>query len=213
MCGLLRGAAGIWRGRASVVDSCGRKFCGVASSRGHIEEARYGKRGIFAPISRRGMRLYAPNKYSRVQLDAICLTVQLGSLSGQLVCQKTTVFNGARRTHGKIQVGTLQAAKSGNAPHSSETNAPLKLKAREGNTPAVPLAIVLGAKRLSCELEDLNVSLAVPDDLELAPLAYLAGYIARACEEKDLTAGSEKLDLRSKVSKTRFSRLGLSTFP
>ncbi|KAH9364436.1 hypothetical protein HPB48_022359 [Haemaphysalis longicornis] len=82
------------------------------------------------------------------------------------------------------KVGILQAAKSGNAPHSSETNAPLKLKAREGNTAAVPLAVVLSAKRLSYELEVLNVSLAVPDDLELAPLAYLAGYIARACEEK-----------------------------
>ncbi|KAL3185672.1 hypothetical protein MRX96_028580 [Rhipicephalus microplus] len=28
------------------------------------------------------------------------------------------------------------------------------------------------------------LKLAVPDDLELAPLVYLAGYIARACEEK-----------------------------
>ncbi|KAL3189035.1 hypothetical protein MRX96_003181 [Rhipicephalus microplus] len=81
-------------------------------------------------------------------------------------------------------VGILQTAKSGNAPHSSETNAPLKLKAREGNTAAVPLAVVLGANRLSYELEVLNLWLAVPDDLELAPLAYLARYIARACEEK-----------------------------
>ncbi|KAL3188196.1 hypothetical protein MRX96_023943 [Rhipicephalus microplus] len=88
-------------------------------------------------------------------------------------------FNG-----GNDRVGILQAAKSGNAPHSSETNASLKLKAREGNTAAVPLAVVLGAKRLSYELEVLNVWLAVPDDLELAPLVYLAGYIARACEEK-----------------------------
>ncbi|KAL3173844.1 hypothetical protein MRX96_041392 [Rhipicephalus microplus] len=76
------------------------------------------------------------------------------------------------------------AAKSGNAPHSSETNAPLNFKAREGNTAAVPLVVVLGAKRLFYELEVLNVWLAVPDDLELAPLVYLAGYIARACEEK-----------------------------
>ncbi|KAL3243686.1 hypothetical protein MRX96_020123 [Rhipicephalus microplus] len=56
--------------------------------------------------------------------------------------------------------------------------------AREGNTAAVPLAVVLGAKRLSYELEVLNIWLAVPDDLELASLVYLAGYIARACEEK-----------------------------
>ncbi|KAL3171024.1 hypothetical protein MRX96_013916 [Rhipicephalus microplus] len=82
------------------------------------------------------------------------------------------------------QVGILQAAKSGNAPHSSEINAPPKLKGREGNTAAVPLAVVLGAKRLSYKLEVLNIWLAVPDDLELAPLIYLAGYIARACEEK-----------------------------
>ncbi|KAH9385016.1 hypothetical protein HPB48_027050 [Haemaphysalis longicornis] len=82
------------------------------------------------------------------------------------------------------QVGILQADKSEKAPHSSETNVPLKLKALEGNTAAVPLVVVLGAKPLSDELEGLNVSLAVPDDLELAPLAYLAGYIARACEEK-----------------------------
>lgn len=82
------------------------------------------------------------------------------------------------------QVGILQAAKSGNAPHSSETNAPLKPKARDGDTTAMPLAVVLGAKRLSHELEFLHVSFATPDDIELAPLAYLAGYLARACEEK-----------------------------
>lgn len=93
---------------------------------------------------------------------------------------RTAVFTAEKL----LKVGILQAAKSGNAPHSSETNAPLKLKAREGNTAAVPLAVVLGAKRLSYELEVLNVWLAVPDDLELAPLVYLAGYIARACEEK-----------------------------
>ncbi|XP_037282313.2 uncharacterized protein LOC119170786 [Rhipicephalus microplus] len=93
---------------------------------------------------------------------------------------RTVVFTAEKL----LKVGILQAAKSGNAPHSSETNAPLKLKAREGNTAAVPLVVVLGAKRLSYELEVLNVYLAVPDDLELAPLVYLAGYIARACEEK-----------------------------
>ncbi|XP_075723044.1 uncharacterized protein LOC142765629 isoform X2 [Rhipicephalus microplus] len=93
---------------------------------------------------------------------------------------RTAVFTAEKL----LKVGILQAAKSGNAPHSSETNAPLKLKAQEGNTAAVPLAVVLGAKRLSYELEVLNVWLAVPDNLELAPLVYLAGYIARACEEK-----------------------------
>ncbi|KAH7957691.1 hypothetical protein HPB52_021901 [Rhipicephalus sanguineus] len=93
---------------------------------------------------------------------------------------RTAVFTAEKL----LKVGILQAAKSGNAPHSSETNAPLKPKARDGDTTAMPLAVVLGAKRLSHELEFLNVSFATPDDIELAPLAYLAGYLARACEEK-----------------------------
>ncbi|KAH7952329.1 hypothetical protein HPB52_021469 [Rhipicephalus sanguineus] len=93
---------------------------------------------------------------------------------------RTAVFTAEKL----LKVGILQAAKSGNAPHSSETNAPLKPKARDGDTTAMPLAVVLGAKRLSHELEFLHVSFATPDDIELAPLAYLAGYLARACEEK-----------------------------
>ncbi|KAL3243013.1 hypothetical protein MRX96_020690 [Rhipicephalus microplus] len=63
---------------------------------------------------------------------------------------RTAVFTAEKL----LKVGNLQTAKSGNAPHSSETNAPLKLKAREGNTAAVPLAYTW------------------------------PGYIARACEEK-----------------------------
>lgn len=48
----------------------------------------------------------------------------------------------------------------------------------------LPPVIEMAARRLMRELKSPDVCDQVSESLELAPLAYVAGYIALACDEK-----------------------------
>lgn len=86
-----------------------------------------------------------------------------------------------------MQVGILQGAKSGNAPTTSEMNTSLKPATQQG-TSASPAAVVLAARWLSSELGYIQMwsEREAHMHFELAPVAFLAGYLARVCEEKVL---------------------------
>lgn len=82
------------------------------------------------------------------------------------------------------KVGILQAAKNGNAPVSSEANAPIKMDVKNQGPAPIPSGLLLAARELSSELEFLSSCSETRADIELATTAYLAGYLVRACEEK-----------------------------
>ncbi|XP_077508836.1 uncharacterized protein LOC144120337 [Amblyomma americanum] len=87
-------------------------------------------------------------------------------------------------TSGKLlKVGILQAAKTANAPMNSEAKAAVKLPIQDGKTYDLSAAISSAAKELSSELEFITMWSEPVADIELAPIVYLAGYVARACEE------------------------------
>lgn len=48
----------------------------------------------------------------------------------------------------------------------------------------MPSGLVLAVRELSSELEFLGSWSEKRADIELAPIAYLAGYLVHACEEK-----------------------------
>ncbi|KAH7933135.1 hypothetical protein HPB49_009069 [Dermacentor silvarum] len=81
-------------------------------------------------------------------------------------------------------VGILHAEKTGNAPSSSESNAVVSLPSQDNDVPSCPVEIKHAARELSGELECVNYWSQAQDELEIAPIAFLAGYLARACDEK-----------------------------
>ncbi|XP_049522703.1 uncharacterized protein LOC119449389 [Dermacentor silvarum] len=83
-----------------------------------------------------------------------------------------------------LKVGILQAARDGNAPLSSEMEAPGRLSVSDANTCTLPAAVESATTELSSELAYLTLRSQSEADLELAPVAFLAGYVARACEKK-----------------------------
>lgn len=81
-----------------------------------------------------------------------------------------------------MQVGILEAARTGNAPCSSESQTALKSAsfARGTGTPAIP-DVALG---VLWKIQHVMKYDQVPAQLEFAPLTYMAGYLAFVCEEK-----------------------------
>lgn len=80
------------------------------------------------------------------------------------------------------QVGILEAARSGNAPSSSECQTAMKCASstREPGNPAVPEA----ALGVLWKIQHLMKYNEVPSELEFAPLTYMAGYLVFVCEQK-----------------------------
>uniref|UniRef100_A0A1E1X262 Putative tick transposon n=1 Tax=Amblyomma aureolatum TaxID=187763 RepID=A0A1E1X262_9ACAR len=91
---------------------------------------------------------------------------------------RTAVFTAEKL----LKVGILQAARSGNAPTSFEMKAPLRLAISDAETSSLPAAVEFATRELCSELGFLTLSSEA--DLEVAPVAFLAGYVARACKEK-----------------------------
>ncbi|KAH7964960.1 hypothetical protein HPB49_002705 [Dermacentor silvarum] len=81
-------------------------------------------------------------------------------------------------------VGILQAARDENAPPSSEMEAPVRLSVSDANTCTLPDAVERATTELSSELAYLTLRSQAEADFELAPVAFLAGYVVRACEQK-----------------------------
>lgn len=81
------------------------------------------------------------------------------------------------------QVGILQAAKSGNAPASSEMKAPIRMAVQNVEAYPLPAPVVFATRELANEIEFVN-RFSEEADLETAPVAFLAGYVARVCVEK-----------------------------
>lgn len=82
-----------------------------------------------------------------------------------------------------FQVGILQAAQSGNAPTTSEMKTAIKLAIERDETSPLPDAINCATREIASELEFVQFY-SQEADLEIASLVYLAGYLARVCEEK-----------------------------
>ncbi|KAG0415792.1 hypothetical protein HPB47_007038, partial [Ixodes persulcatus] len=80
-------------------------------------------------------------------------------------------------------VGILQAAKTGNAPTSSESKVPVRPAIQLDETVCFPAAIQSAARELSSELGFMKMGCIGQTDLELAPIAFLAGYLTCASEE------------------------------
>lgn len=83
-----------------------------------------------------------------------------------------------------FQVGILQAARSGNAPTSSEMKAALRVTSPDAETYALPTAIEFATRELASELGFLTLCSEAEEHFEVAPVAFLAGYVARTCQEK-----------------------------
>ncbi|KAH7949012.1 hypothetical protein HPB49_004170 [Dermacentor silvarum] len=83
-----------------------------------------------------------------------------------------------------LEVGILHAAKTGNASSSSKSKAVISLPSQHNDVPSCPVEIKHAARELSGELECVNYWSYAQDELEIAPIAFLAGYLARACDEK-----------------------------
>ncbi|KAH7985491.1 hypothetical protein HPB49_026387 [Dermacentor silvarum] len=118
-----------------------------------------------------------------------------------------------------LKVGILHAAKTGNAPSSSESNAAVSVPSQDNDVPSCPVEIKHAARELSGELECVNYCAQAQDELEIdrpvcpsitgtgevagqkcnwseleiAPIAFLAGYLARAGDEKLLCHQCKKL--------------------
>ncbi|XP_077508168.1 uncharacterized protein LOC144119417 [Amblyomma americanum] len=83
-----------------------------------------------------------------------------------------------------LKVGILQASKSANAPINSEATTAVKLGIHDCESRTLPAAITSAARELSNELGFIHVWCEPAADIELAPITYVAGYLARACEQK-----------------------------
>ncbi|CAN8021997.1 unnamed protein product, partial [Ixodes persulcatus] len=83
-----------------------------------------------------------------------------------------------------LKVGILQAAKTGNAPTSSESEVPVRPAIQLDETVCFPAAIQSAARELSGELGFMKMGCIGQTDLELAPIAFLAGYLTCASEER-----------------------------
>ncbi|KAH7971445.1 hypothetical protein HPB49_024200 [Dermacentor silvarum] len=75
-------------------------------------------------------------------------------------------FNG-----GNDRVGILHAAKTGNAPSSSESNAVACLPIQDNDAPSCPVEIKHAAREISGELVCVNYSSQAQDELKIAPIA------------------------------------------
>lgn len=62
--------------------------------------------------------------------------------------------------------------------------APMRLSVSDTNTCTLPAAVERATTELSSELAYLTLRSQAEADLELAPVAFLAGYVVRACEKK-----------------------------
>ncbi|KAH9379014.1 hypothetical protein HPB48_007327 [Haemaphysalis longicornis] len=82
-----------------------------------------------------------------------------------------------------LKVGILQAAKSGNAPASSEMKAPIRMTVQNVETYPLPAPVVFATRELASEIEFVN-RFSEEADIKIAPVAFLAGYVARVCVEK-----------------------------
>lgn len=78
-------------------------------------------------------------------------------------------------------------AKTENAPTSSESEVPVRPAIQLDETVRFPAAPQSAARELSSELGFMEMGCIGKTDLELAPIAFLNGYLARACEEKECT--------------------------
>ncbi|KAG0430200.1 hypothetical protein HPB47_022936 [Ixodes persulcatus] len=107
---------------------------------------------------------------------------------------RTAVFTAEKL----LKVGILEAARSGNAPSSSESQTALKCASstRETGNPAVPEA----ALGVLWKIQHLMKYNEVPSELEFAPLTYMAGYLAFVCEQK-VTCPECKLQLKGNASR------------
>ncbi|XP_049520350.1 uncharacterized protein LOC119445244 isoform X1 [Dermacentor silvarum] len=83
-----------------------------------------------------------------------------------------------------LKVGILQAAQSANAPTTSEMKTALKQAIVGDETAPLPDVINFATMELASELGFVKLWSGAEADLEIAPLIYLAGYLARVCEEK-----------------------------
>ncbi|KAG0436493.1 hypothetical protein HPB47_017916 [Ixodes persulcatus] len=93
---------------------------------------------------------------------------------------RTAVFTAERL----LKVGIVEAAKSGNAPTSYDAQTSVRSSAPQRPGDNLPPVIEMAARKLMRELRLPDVCDQVSESLELAPLAYVAGYIALACDEK-----------------------------
>ncbi|KAH7933148.1 hypothetical protein HPB49_009099 [Dermacentor silvarum] len=84
-----------------------------------------------------------------------------------------------------LKVGILQAAQSANAPTTSEMKTALKQAIVGDETAPLPDVINFATMELASELGFVKLWSGAEADLEIAPLIYLAGYLARVCEEKE----------------------------
>ncbi|XP_077506072.1 uncharacterized protein LOC144115530 [Amblyomma americanum] len=98
--------------------------------------------------------------------------------SNDRVDARTAVFTAEKL----LKVGILQATRSSNAPTSFEMNAPLRLAISDAETSALPAGVEFATREFYSELGFLTPCSEA--DLEVAPVAFLAGCVARACKEK-----------------------------
>ncbi|KAH7942492.1 hypothetical protein HPB49_024623 [Dermacentor silvarum] len=66
-----------------------------------------------------------------------------------------------------LKVGILHAAKTGNAPSSSESNAAVSVPSQDNDVPSCPVEIKHAARELSGELECVNYCAQAQDELEI----------------------------------------------
>ncbi|KAL1474276.1 hypothetical protein MTO96_021122 [Rhipicephalus appendiculatus] len=107
---------------------------------------------------------------------------------------RTAVFTAEKL----LKVGILEAARSGNAPSSSECQTALKFTSTHhgARIPAIPdeaLAVLWKTQHVMKYDE-------VPVQFDFTALVYLAGYLAFVCEEK-VTCPACKLQLKGKTSR------------
>lgn len=78
----------------------------------------------------------------------------------------------------------MQAGKSSNVPTSSEMKTGLMLAIENDKTAPLLDVITFATTELASELSLVKFCTEGEAGLEMAPLFYLAGYLARVCEEK-----------------------------
>ncbi|KAM7315311.1 putative topoisomerase TOP1-interacting protein BTBD1 [Ixodes scapularis] len=104
---------------------------------------------------------------------------------------RTAVFTAERF----LKVGIIEAAKSENAPTSCDAQTSVRSSAPQRPDDNLPPVIEMAARRLMRELRSPDVCDQVSESLKLAPLAYLAGYIALACDEKHAAVGQTRAQI------------------
>ncbi|KAH7978384.1 hypothetical protein HPB49_005381 [Dermacentor silvarum] len=93
-----------------------------------------------------------------------------GSRSKQKITKETYEAT-LLTTRSTVAVGILHAAKTCNAPSSSESNAVVSLPIQDNDAPSCPVEIKHAARELSGELECVNYWSQAQDELKIAPIA------------------------------------------